>query len=159
MEAEQIFEQAVATHNLILTKTKSEIDLANAKIKHDEIERDGKRIQNANVDADTKIKLAQAEKILSEARVVNKKIDVIEKLLSDADFNHLTPHQAYLLQSFLDADPSKFSEFQIREELKDIIKQEKQAEADKKQAEAEGSQADTDLKRFKNEQIKKDAKL
>src|ERR1035438_4177431 len=157
--AQQYFEKTIAEHHLSLTKTKSEIDLINERIKHDFIDRQTKIKQYESIDADNAIKLATARKIDSEAKASEKKIEIIEKLLAEADFNNLTIHQTFLLHTFLGADPSQFSEFQIREELKEIVKQEKQAEANKKDAEADSAKTDAQSKKWKDEEAKKDAGL
>ncbi|MDR3668938.1 MAG: hypothetical protein P4L35_19085, partial [Ignavibacteriaceae bacterium] len=60
---------------------------------------------------------------------------------------------------FLNADASKLSDFEIREELKEIVKQEKQAEANKKEADADSAKTDAQSKRWKDEEAKKDAGL
>jgi hypothetical protein len=165
LEAEQYFEEVKAAHKLSITKKEVDTDLTVSLIEHDTINKQSKIKTNESIEADNKIKIAQAakinaetEKIKSSTKESETKIAIIEKLLNEADFNHLTTQQTFLLHTFLGADPTQFSEFQIREELKDIIKQEKQAEADKKSAEADDFKNTAEYKKWKNDQSKKDFK-
>jgi hypothetical protein len=155
--AEQSYQVAVANHKYLLTSIKSDIDLTSTKIYHDQVELDKKRAENESIRADTAIKIANAKRIEAEVRESEKKIEIIEKLLNEADFNNLTTHQTFLLHTFLGADPNQFSEFQIREELKVILKQEKQAEADKKSAEADRVKKENEANEWKFGRDKKAA--
>jgi hypothetical protein len=159
LEAEQYFEEVKAAHKLSITTKDVDTDLKISLIEHDKLEKQGKLKSNEGIDADNAIKMANARKIESEARASEKKIDIIEKLLAEADFNNLTTHQTFLLHTFLGADPSQFSRYELEEELKGIVKQEKQAEANRKDAEADSAKTDAQSKKWKDKEAQKDAGL
>ena len=152
MLAQQYFEKTIAAHNLSISTTISDIKLINAKIEHDLVELDRKRAENERIRIEN-------DKIKSEVTLSDTKISIINKLLVEADFNHLTTQQTFLLHVFLGADPSQFTRFELEEELKEIVKQEKQAEANKKDAEADNAKTEAQSKKWKDEQAKKDAGL
>jgi hypothetical protein len=151
-EANLIFKAALKRQEALISDSEK-------IIKINESEVDNQKAQNEATRADSAIKMATARKIEAEARASEKKIEIIEKLLAEADFNNLTIHQTFLLHTFLGADPSQFSEFQIKEELKDIIKQEKQADANRKDAEADNAKTEAQSKKWKDEKAQKDAGL
>ena len=82
---------------------------------------------------------AEADKVEAEVREANARVDLIKLATGEINFSELPKsYQTYILTTFLNADANKLSDFDIREQMKDVIIQQAKAEADKKTAEVDG---------------------
>jgi len=153
MLAQQYFEKTIASHRLFLTETKSAIDLANERIKHDFIDQQTKIKQYESIDADNAIKLAQAEsiKIQNELRrIVMKKVD----------FENFPPvYTTYLLAVLSGVNAEAFTDLDIKEKLKEVYIDMEKSKADKARAEVDDFINSAEFKKWKNDRTKKDAGL
>ena len=153
IDAEQYFESKIAEHRKKLTYIKTDILLNEGLVTHDVLSQEKQR-------AEIRIQNAEAEKIEVKSEESKVKVQLIKKIIGEVKFDNLPPvYQTYLLTTFLNADITKLNEFEVNEKMKEIIVQQAQAEANKKTAEADSAKADTDMKKFNNEQAKKDAGL
>lgn len=147
--AEQYFEKAAAEHRKQLAIIDTDTALYQSRLTADILNQEDMR---------SKIRKANAEAAGDEARalIAEKKLEIINKVLSEADFKNLSANQTFLLMNFLDADVSKYSDFELRERMKDILIQQSKAESDKKTAEADHVRNETNYKKWKNDQAQKD---
>lgn len=152
MEAEHFFEISRSEQRKNLKILDVDTTLYGNLITHDVLKQEETR-------AEIRRKNALASQEEEKTKESGKKNEIIDKILNGADFNNLTIQQTYILTTFLNTNANQFSEFDLREKMKDFLIQSVKAEADKKSHEANGTKADVDLKYMKNEQIKKDAGL
>ena len=123
-----------------------------------EVEEKKANIRRLNAEAKQEEEKAAAMKVnTKEARV---RVALLEVATGEIKFSELPKsYQTYILITFLNADASKLSDFEIREELKEIVKQEKQAEANKKEADADSAKTDANSRKWKDDKAQKDAGL
>jgi hypothetical protein len=165
MQAEHIFEAAVATHRLRLTKIKSEIDLTVSLTEHDQIEKDRKRAENEKLIAEAEsiragnlLKYAQADKIKAEAESLRSKNDLYALVVSKIDFNNFPPvHLTYLLSVLSGFDTNSFSDLDIKEKLKDVMVNMEETKFKKAEAEVNDFINSADFRKWKNDQARRDA--
>jgi len=150
--AEQYFERIKEEH---LTRIKKE-QASRTNIDHDLTDREISQQKEKALIRKLIAEAEQAEALAIEIKIKTKeskmKIEIIKKLLGDADFNNLSIQQTYILINFLNANIGQ-------ERMKDVLFQQQKAEADKKTQEAKAAEADTEMKNINNTLAKKDAGL
>ncbi|KUO58572.1 hypothetical protein APF79_13995 [bacterium BRH_c32] len=157
--AEQYFERIKEEH---LTRIKKE-QASRTNIDHDLTDREISQQKEKALIRKLIAEAEQAEALAIEIKIKTKeskmKIEIIKKLLGDADFNNLSIQQTYILINFLNANIGQYSQFEMAERMKDVLFQQQKAEADKKTQEAKAAEADTEMKNINNTLAKKDAGL
>lgn len=157
--AEQYFERIKEEH---LTRIKKE-QANRTNIDHDLTDREISQQKEKALIRKLIAEAEQAEAVAIEIKIKTEeskmKIEIIKKLLGDADFNNLSIQQTYILINFLNANIGQYSQFEMAERMKDVLFQQQKAEADKKTQEAKAAEADTEMKNINNTLAKKDAGL
>jgi ribosomal protein L17 len=160
MEAEQFFETAVATHSLNLTRIKTEINLNNSLVNHDQIELDRKKAENERIRAENLITYAQADKLKAEAESIRYKNELYGLVIGKINFDNFPPvHLTYLLSVLSGFNTEAFTDLDIKEKLKDVFINMEETKAKKAQAEVDDFVNSAEFRKWKNDQAKKDAQL
>ena len=143
-----------------LTKLTTDTERMKIEIENMRIQQEKDRAVIKQLTAIAKQEEAKAEQMRVGVKEARVRVDLLKIATGEINFSELPQsYQIYILTTFLNADANQLSDFDIRERVKETLVQQAKAEADKKSAEASGARADSELKLFKNEQIKKDAGL
>lgn len=142
-EAKDQFEKAIAAHKLSLTETKSNIDIINNKIIHDQVDIDRKNTENDKLKAkaeatraDNLIKYAQADKLKAEAESIKSQNELKVMVMGKIDFNNFPPaYISDLLIALAGLNMKSVGDFEMDERMRNMFERMEKSKVDKAEAE------------------------